>query len=424
MNTDNGGIPTPIATEKHGSPKSIIDQARGLLDDTITLRRELHRNPEIGNSIPYTREIILEALAGLPLDITLHKTTSGIVATLEGDKPGPTVLLRGDMDALPIPEDTGLDFASRAEGLMHACGHDTHVSMLVGAAKMLIDRKSEIPGRVMFMFQPGEEGPGGAQPMIDEGILNATKRSDGTDSSITGAYALHITPALPTGWFAIKGGAIMASSDEVQIRIIGRGGHGSEPFRAIDPIPIACEIVQALQTMVTRQINPFDPAVVSICQITAGTAFNVIPEFAIIRGTIRTISESTRTTVHSAITRVAEGVAAAHGAEVKVEIDLGYPVTVNNPANAELMTEVATTITGANHVITLPNPVMGAEDFSVILNKVPGAMMFLGATPEDKDFTKTAPNHSNHVFFDEEAMVNGMALHCSIALRHLGVSLS
>jgi amidohydrolase len=421
--TDPGAV-TAQALEKHGSPASVIDQARGVFDDTVTLRRKLHRNPELGNDLPITRKILLDALADLPLDITLHTTTSGIVATLEGDKPGDTVLLRGDMDALPLREDTGLDFESGIEGVMHACGHDTHVSMLVGAARMLSERRSDINGRVMFMFQPGEEGFGGAQFMIDEGMLADNKRKDGSDSPVTGAYALHITSSMPTGWFATKAGPIMASSDDIHIKVIGRGGHGSEPFRALDPIPIACEIVQAFQTMVTRQINPFDPTVVSVCAIKAGTASNVIPEFAEIDGTIRAISEATRVKVHDLVKQVAEGVAAAHGADIEVTIRRDYPVTQNDASKADFMAELATTITGADNVFQLPNPVMGAEDFSFVLNKLPGAMMFLGATPRDKDFTKSAPNHSNRVFFEEEAMLNGMALYATAALRHLGAPLS
>jgi hippurate hydrolase len=280
MTTTDPGALTAQAIDKHGSPASVIDQAKGVFDDTVALRRKLHRNPELGNELPITREILLEALADLPLQLNLHKTTSGVVAVLEGDKPGDTVLLRGDMDALPMHEDTGLDFESSNKGTMHACGHDTHVSMLVGAARMLCERKSDINGRVMFMFQPGEEGFGGAQLMIDEGMLGDTTRKDGSASPITGAYALHITSSMPTGWFATKAGPVMASSDDMHIKVIGRGGHGSEPFRALDPIPIACEIVQAFQTMVTRQINPFDPTVVSVCAIRAVTASNVIPEYS------------------------------------------------------------------------------------------------------------------------------------------------
>ena len=207
----------------------------------------------------------------MPVSINLHESTSGLGVLLEGDLPGPTVLLRGDMDALPMPEDTGLDFSSKVDGCMHACGHDTHTAMLVGAAKMLSARRSELAGRVLFMFQPGEEGYHGAKYMLDEGLLNVSPLSDGSASPVTGAYTLHISSSLPSGFVATKGGALMASSDTMRITVTGRGGHASEPFRTIDPIPVACEIVQALQAMVTRRIDVFDPGVITVARITAGT---------------------------------------------------------------------------------------------------------------------------------------------------------
>ena len=194
------------------------------------------------------------------LHITEHATTSGIAAVLDGGRPGPTVLLRGDMDALPLHEDTDLEFESATDGQMHACGHDTHTAMLVGAAKLLSARRADIPGRVLFMFQPGEEGYAGAKFMLDEGLLELPKASDGSESPVTGAYALHVSTMLPSGFIASKGGPIMASSDRILVHVIGRGGHASQPHAALDPIPVACEIVQALQMMVTRQIDVFDPA--------------------------------------------------------------------------------------------------------------------------------------------------------------------
>ncbi len=398
---------------------TLRDEARDLLDETVALRRTLHRWPELGNDLPVTRENVLEALDGLPLGITLHETTSGVAAVLEGGKPGETVLLRGDMDALPLKEDTGLDFESATEGVMHACGHDTHTAMLVGAAKLLSARREEIPGRVLFMFQPGEEGFGGADLMLDEGLLDVGLRADGSESPVTGAYALHITSNLPSGWIASKGGSIMASADQMLITIVGRGGHASQPHAALDPIPIACEIVTALQTMVTRTIDVFDPSVVTVGRITAGTTNNIIPETAVIEGTIRAISERTRAKVREGIRRVAEGVSAAHDAEVIIQFTDGYPVTVNTPGSADFALKVAGELIGAKQTVRLPNPVMGAEDFSYVLNRVPGAMMFLGGTGSDRNPATAAPNHSNRVLFDEEAMVNGIAVYGAMALRHL-----
>ncbi len=398
---------------------TLIAEARDLQDETVALRRTLHRWPELGNDLPVTRENVLAALEGLPLSLTLHETTSGIAAMLEGGKPGPTVLLRGDMDALPLHEDTDLPFQSADDGKMHACGHDTHTAMLVGAAKLLSARRDEIPGRVLFMFQPGEEGDGGAGFMLDEGLLDVAPAADGSESPVTGAYAIHITSNLPTGWIASKGGSIMASADVMQITVKGRGGHASQPHAALDPIPIACEIVQALQTMVTRTIDVFDPSVVTVGRISAGTTNNIIPETAFIEGTIRAISERTRAKVRDGIRRVAEGVSAAHDAQVVVEFHDGYPVTVNNPGSADFALAVAGEVVGASSTVRLPNPVMGAEDFSYVLNRVPGAMLFLGGTGEGRNPATAPANHSNRVMFDEDAMVNGVAVYSAMALRHL-----
>ena len=398
---------------------TLREEARDILDEVVALRRTLHQWPELGNHLPITRENVLGALDGLPLDITLHETTSGIAAVLDGGKPGPTVLLRGDMDALPMPEDTGLDFQSKVDGAMHACGHDTHTSMLVGAAKLLSARRESLPGRVLFMFQPGEEGFGGAEFMLDEGLLQLPHRADGNESPVTGAYALHITSNLPSGWIATKGGPIMASSDSMLITVTGRGGHASQPHNALDPIPVACEIVQALQMMVTRNVDVFDPSVITVARITSGTTSNVIPETAVIEGTIRAVSERTRTKVHDGLKRVCEGIAAAHGAAVDINLHIGYPVTVNDPGGADFGLGVATELLGQNSVVRMPNPVMGAEDFSYVLQRVPGSMMFLGGTPLERDPFSAAPNHSNRVYFDEQAMVDGMSVYAAVALRHL-----
>ena len=415
---------TQSATDRHGQSSAVTAQATDTLEFARQIRRDLHTWPEVGLDLPRTRERILEALDGLPLDITLHETTSGVAAMLTGDAPGPTVMLRGDMDALPMPEDTGLDYSSRVDNVMHACGHDTHVAMLAGAAKMLADRKADLKGRVLFMFQPGEEGYGGAEYMLNEGLLNVAPGIDGALSPVVAAYALHITSSLPMGMIGSKGGPIMASSDRLEITVTGKGGHASEPFRAEDPVPVACEIVQALQTMVTRKFDIFDPTVITITTLIAGTAYNVIPETATLEGTIRALSAKSRVKVHEEIARVAEGIASAHGMSTRVTIEHGYPVTVNDSPSAEFGLDVAEAVVGKSLVARMPNPVMGAEDFSYVLEKIPGAMLFLGGTPHGVDPRSAAPNHSNRVQFDERAMISGMALYSSLALRTLGVGLS
>jgi amidohydrolase len=402
---------------------TLREEARDLLDDMTQLRRTLHQWPEVGNHLPVTRGAVLEAIEGLPLELTLHETTSGIAAMLTGGKPGPTVLLRGDMDALPMPEDTGLDFASKVDNQMHACGHDTHTAMLVGAARLLSARANDLPGRVLFMFQPGEEGHHGARYMLDEGLLQVAPHAvDGSESPVTAAFAMHITSSSPLGYVATRVGPVMASSDTLHIVVRGRGGHASEPYRALDPIPIACEIVQALQTMVTRRIDVFDPTIVTVAKIVAGTTSNVIPETAEILGTIRAVSAKTRSRVHDGIRRVAEGVAAAHEADVDVEVTLGYPVTVNGEGFTDFSMGVAADVLGRDKVVRLPNPVMGAEDFSYVIERIPGTMMFLGGTPPDRDLATAAPNHSNRVYFDESAMVDGTAVYAAVAMRHLGLT--
>lgn len=412
-------LSTDDARDQHGTPTGLLEQANDVFDDMVALRRDLHEWPEISNHLPRTRERVLQSLEGLPLDITLHETTSGIAAMLTGDKPGPTVLLRADMDALPMPEDTDVAFKSREENIMHACGHDTHTAMLMGAAKILSARKADIPGRVLFMFQPGEEGYNGASEMLKEGLLDV-----GTESPITGAFAIHAASNIPGGFLGLKGGTMMASSDFFNVIIKGKGGHGSAPHFTLDPVPVACEIVQALQTLVTRRIDVFDPGVITVTQIHTGTTSNVIPETAMINGTIRAVSERTRSLIHDGLRRVAEGIVSAHGLDVEVEIGNGYDVTVNDHEFASFAADVATAVSGDRNVRLMDNPVMGAEDFSYVLNRVQGAMMFLGLMPEGMDIMKAAPNHSNRAIYAEDYMRRGTAVYSAMALRHLGVALS
>ncbi len=401
---------------------AVREHAAEHLERAVSMRRRLHEWPEIGNELPRTRDEVLASIEDLPLDVTLHSSTSGVTALLEGSRPGPTILLRGDMDALPMPEDTGLDFSSRVDGCMHACGHDTHTAMLSTAARVLSERRDEIAGRVLFMFQPGEEGHHGAKHMLEEGLLDVPPMSDGTESPVESAFAIHMTSALPSGWVSTRGGPLMASADVLRVTVTGKGGHASEPHRAVDPVPVACEIVMALHAMITRSIDPFDPAVLTIGQIHAGTTNNVIPETAFIEGTIRATSESTRTKVHEGVKRVANGIATAHGCSADAVIEYGYPVTSNHDEFAEFSLGLAAEVAGPGAAVRLPHPVMGAEDFSYLLNEVPGAMVFLGATPHDTPLAQAAPNHSNRVFFEEAAMGTGIALYAATALRQLSPS--
>ena len=383
--------------------------AAGLLDDTVALRRRIHEHPELGLDLPRTQAAVLEELDGLGLEVRTGEALSSIVADLDaGD--GPTVLLRGDMDALPMSEDTGLDFASTEPGRMHACGHDAHTAMLVGAARLLTSRRDALRGRVRFMFQPGEEGPGGAPHMISEGVL------DGVDA----AFALHVAPNAPSGIVVQRSGPVMASSDIFEIVVTGRGGHASTPHWAVDPVPVACEIVLALQSMVTRSVNVFDPTVVTVGRVRAGTTDNVIPESAELVGTVRAVSEATRHLVWERIATVADGIAAAHGCTATVRIDEGYPVTANDAGFTELAAGAARTVVGDARVVELPTPVMGAEDFSYVLQRVPGAMFFLGVCPPEHPDPLAAPAcHSNRMVLHEDALAVGISVHAAVAAAAL-----
>jgi len=385
---------------------SLTRDAETLLPEIVALRRAIHREPELGLRTPKTAAKVREALAGLPLDWREGPSTSGLIATLRGGREGRRVLLRGDMDALPMPEDTGLDFASEVEGAMHACGHDSHVAMLAGAAKLLCALRDSLAGEIMFMFQPGEEGWHGARFMIEDGLL---------DPLPDAAFALHVMPNGPHGLFTGKAGPLLASADQLRIKVMGRGGHASMPHDALDPIPIACEIVSAIQAYVTRQVPAFDPAVVTVASIEAGTTYNVIPESAHLLGTIRTLSPGTRSKVHSGLVKLAEGIAAAHGASAEVEIEPGFPVTICDPRAVAVGRDAVEELFGPEAWMDLPAPIMGAEDFSYVLEKVPGAMFFLGAAAEGSDWKSCCGLHSNRMVLDESVLARGAAAHAAIA---------
>jgi amidohydrolase len=396
------------------SPSELLSDAYNDADRTIELRRQLHRHPEIGLHLPSTQAAVLTAFAELPLEVTTGTTTSSVVGVLRGTRPGPTYLLRGDMDALPVHEDSGVPFASEVPGAMHACGHDTHVAMLVGAARLLSRRRDELAGQVVFMVQPGEEGFHGARYMLDEGLLDVVP-----EAPVSGAFALHVSSTLPSGTVNVRPGPMMAAADQWQMTLRGRGGHASEPHAAADPIPVAAEIVLALQSMVTRRVNVFDPAVVTVGHIEAGSTNNVIPGSAFLEGTIRTLSPARRADTVASVERVARHVAAAHEIALEWEHREGYPVTVNDPGVAAQVLETAAALLGPQASVLLPAPLMGAEDFSYVLQKVPGAMAWLGACPPGQDPSTAPANHSNLVVFDEEPLPAGVALYAQMALDAL-----
>jgi amidohydrolase len=383
-------------------------------DRTIDLRRRLHRQPEIGLQLPRTQATVLEAFADLPIEVGTGRAVSSVVGVLRGARPGPTYLLRADMDALPVHEDSGLPFASEVPGVMHACGHDTHVAMLMGAARLLAERRDELAGSVVFMLQPGEEGFHGARYMLEEGLLGVVP-----DAPVSGAFAMHVISTFASGSVQVRGGPAMASADTWRMTVQGRGGHASMPHAAADPIPVAAEIVLALQSMVTRQVDVFDPAVVTVGHLEAGTINNVIPRSALLEGTIRTLSPARRAAVVAAVERVGRGVAAAHGLTVDWEHEELYPVTINDTGAAARVGDVVTALLGREALHHQTAPLMGAEDFSYVLEKVPGSMAFLGACPPGSEPASAAPNHSNLVVFDEEPLPAGVALYAAMALDAL-----
>lgn len=389
----------------------LLEQARGFSDAIVTLRRAIHAEPELGLHTPKTRDKVRAALAHLPLTWREGPSTTGLVATLKGGAgPGRRVLLRGDMDALPMTEETGLDFSSTIPGAMHACGHDTHTAMLAGAAELLCARADQLAGEVQFMFQPGEEGFHGARYMLDDGLI---------DPLPDAAFALHIMPNSPHGLVAGRAGPLLASADQFDIVVQGRGGHASMPHDALDPVPVACEIVTALQTVVTRKFPVSDPVVATVAKIEAGTAHNVIADRVAMRGTLRTLSAGNRARLHEALRLVATNIAAAHGMTAEVTITPGFPVTVCDGRAVDLGEKVVRDLTGESGFHRLDAPIMGAEDFSYVLEKVPGAMFFLGVAHEGADWRSCCSIHSTRMMVDESVLPLGTAVLAGCAVRFL-----
>jgi len=392
---------------------TLRDDAAAMLPELVDLRRRLHRIPETGFDLPLTQAAVLAELEGLGLEITTGSDLSSVTAVLRGAGDGPAVLLRGDMDALAIDEETGLDFAS-TNGAMHACGHDLHVAGLVGAARLLSARRDRIAGSVVFMFQPGEEAGGGAPLMIRDGVLDAA------GARVEAAYGIHVGPG-ERGRFQLKTGTIMAGANLLRVRVLGRGGHGSRPHQAVDPVPVVAELILALQAWVTRRVDVFDPVVLSVTRLYAGEIVNVIPEEAGFAATLRTVSEATVVQAQNELPLLIEGIVAAHGCAADVEVVVGYPVTVNTHAETSAATAVLQAEFGADRVDELSAPWMASEDFSFVLREVPGTFLFLCATPAHVDPRGIPMNHSPHAQFDDAVLGDQATTLAALAWRHVGV---
>jgi amidohydrolase len=396
----------------------LLDDARGLQDELVQLRRALHREPEIGLELPRTQQKVLAALDGLPLEITTGRPgLSSVVAVLRGGRSaGRCVLLRGDMDALPVIEQTGLAFAA-TNGAMHACGHDLHTASLVGAARLLSAHRDELGGDVLFMFQPGEEGYDGARHMIDDGLFAAT------GAEPEAAFALHVSSStFPAGVVAVRPGPMLSAADVLHVEVVGSGGHASSPQHARDPIAVAAEIVVALQTLVTRQFDVFDPVVVTVGSFHGGTQHNIIPERATFDATVRTFSAEHQAAIGARAVRLCRGIAEAHGLQAEVEWQTLYPVTMNDPVETEFLSRTAAELFGEPAAVAMPHPHTGSEDFSRVLDRVPGAMAFLGATPAGSDPVSAPFNHSPLAVFDESALTAGAALYARLAFDRLALT--
>jgi hippurate hydrolase len=393
--------------------QSILEQAQSMLPELQSLRRKLHQIPEFGLELPNTLKVILDEVSGLG-DITLGKSITSAVLHIKGDLPGPTVLLRADMDALAVVEDTGLPYAS-TNGFMHACGHDLHMAMGVGAAKILASRKSELKGEVIIFFQPGEEGHHGADVMIEQDALMVS------GSKPIRAYGLHVFSSYPLGMMGSRSGPLMASAGDLLVTVTGSGGHGSMPWLSKDPISVLNEIMSSLQTMVTKRFSAFDPVIVNIGWVRAGdtATTNVIPETASFGATVRVFSEENATKLKQYTQELVDSIATGFGLTATVEFTRATKVLMNDAQAISSVEKVTSEIFGAGRYINLPTPIAGGEDFASIVSEVPGAFVFMGACPPGTDHTTAATNHSNKAVFDDSVLGDGAALLASLAVDAL-----
>jgi len=384
-----------------------LQAALDIEQEIIAWRRHIHANPELGYAEFMTAAFVAERLREWGL--LVHEAVGGtsVVGILQGGTPGACLALRADMDALPIAEETGLPYASQNQDCMHACGHDGHTAMLLGAAKVLASRRADIAGTVKFIFQSAEEcSPrGGALPLIEAGVMS--------DPKVDYIFALHLWPEVPFGKVGVKAGPLMSASDRIQLHITGKGGHGAAPHQAVDAVIVGSHIVTALQTIVSRQVDPLEPVVLTIGRFMAGQRHNVIAPTAYLDGTVRTQNEAVRKELPQKIVQVAEGVAAGFGATVSVDYEFGYPTLHNHPEGAEKVAQATIAALGEGSVVALARPSMGGEDFAYFLDHAVGAMFWIGCKgPRASEF----PVHNSRFEFDEQVLAKGTAVLAELAL--------
>lgn len=392
------------------NPRLFIEEASRLSGQIIAWRRDFHKHPELGFKEFRTSKIVAEVLASLGLDVQESVAETGVVGLMEGSQPGPTILLRFDMDALPIQELSEVSYASIQPGVMHACGHDGHIAMGLGVAQILRPYSDKLRGRLKFVFQPAEEGLGGALRMIEEGVLK--------DPAPEVCLAMHLWNEKPEGWLGISPGPIMAGADVLKITVHGKGGHAAAPHQARDPVLVSAQIVTALQSIISRNVDPLQAGVVSLTQIQAGEAFNVIPERATLRGTIRTFEPEVRQIILQRVMNIANQIAAAFDCQVEVEIKKLNPPLVNDPGLTALAQAVAEEQFSDIHLAVAERS-MVSEDMAYMMETIPGCFILVGSADSQEGLS--AAHHHPCFDFKEAALVRGVALLSGIVYRILGV---
>lgn len=398
------GLTEDRAKTQYGGKMSIREEVTDLRDELVALRRDFHMHPELGFQEFRTSKIVGDYLESLGVEVKRGVGKTGVVGLLKGKREGKTVMLRADMDAIPIQELNDVQYRSQSDGVMHACGHDGHISMLLAAAKILVKHKGEIEGNIKFVFQPCEETmPGGAKAMVDDGIL-ANPHVDAT-------FGIHLISSIPTGTIGIREGAMMAAGDKFIVNIMGKGGHGASPHSTVDPIVTSSYVIQGLQTIVSRETNPMEAVVLTVGKIEGGTAFNVIPDAVKFDGTVRTLNESLHEEIPGKMERIIKGVCEAFRAQYKLDYQAGVPVVVNDSNKVKFVKSVAEEVVGKGHVVDYHT--MGYDDVSYFLQAAPGAFYFIGSSNKDKG--TDCPHHNPHFDIDEDSLLIGTEMHVRVA---------